>query len=101
MKVPVSPPSQEKLLELLKSGDVAKMALLFGQAVGPTDSKGRYLHWDKLRHLAMPEGYDTELYWLAMRNAQEKISRDLPFKDRGASWFYAYQISVIMTLLQS
>ncbi len=44
MKVPVSPPSQEKLLELLKSGDVAKMALLFGQAVGPTDSKGRYLH---------------------------------------------------------
>jgi len=87
MKVPVSPPSQEKLLELLKSGDVAKMALLFGQAVGPTDSKGRYLHWDKLRHLAMPKGYDAELYWLAMRNAREKISRDLPFKDKQGAPF--------------
>mgnify|MGYP000029389498 CR=1 FL=1 len=97
MKVPVSPPSQEKLLELLKSGDVAKMALLFGQAVGPTDSKGRYLHWDKLRHLAMPKGYDAELYWLAMRNAREKISRDLSFKDKqGAPFRFCIPDTVIL-----
>lgn len=100
MKVPVSPPSQEKLLELLKSGDVAKMALLFGQAVGPTDSKGRYLHWDKLRHLAMPGGYDAELYWLAMRNAREKISKDLPFKDKqGAPFRFCIPDTVMRDIL--
>lgn len=82
MKVPALPPPQEKVLEILQSGDTEKITRLFARHVGPCDDKGRYLHWDKLRHLDVPEGYDSELYWLAMRNAREKISRPLPFTDK-------------------
>lgn len=87
MKIPVSPPPPEKLYDILQSGDIEKITLLFSQAIGPCDSKGRYLHWDKLRHLTPPAGYNPELYWLAMRNAREKISKALPFKDTGKAAF--------------
>ena len=87
MKIPVEPPSPERFHEILRSGDTDKISLLFSQSVGPCDSKGRYLHWDKLRHLAMPEGFDAELYWLAMRNSRSKIAKDLPFWDTNGSPF--------------
>lgn len=82
MKMPVSPPSQDKFLEILKSGDADTIAKLFHKSIGPCDAKGRYLHWDKLRHLAMPKGFDAELYWLAMRDSRSRISRNLPFVDK-------------------
>ena len=87
MKIPVSPPSQERVFEIIKSGDGDKIAQLFDRSIGPCDSKGRYLHWDKLRHLTMPEGYDAELYWLAMRESRSRISKELPFRDKGGKPF--------------
>lgn len=87
MKIPTSPPSKARFYEILSSGDMEKISLLFDQSVGPCDDKGRYLHWDKLRHLTLPKGFDAELYWLAMRDSRSKISKDLPFKDKSGNPF--------------
>lgn len=100
MKVPASPPPQKKLLEILRSGDADKIARLFDHAVGPCDSQGRYLHWDKLRHLAIPEGYSAELYWLMMRDARARISKALPFRDKsGAPFQFCMPDTVIRDIL--
>lgn len=100
MKVPASPPPQENLLEILKSGGADKIALLFDRTVGPCDTQGRYLHWDKLRHLTVPEGYDPELYWLMMRDVRNRISRGLPFSDKsGAPFQFCMPDTVIRDIL--
>jgi Fic family protein len=35
--------------------------------VNVTDAKGRYLHWDKMRHAVPPEGFSPEEYWCAVK----------------------------------
>lgn len=82
MRVPLTPPPRDRLMEIIKENNAEKLIKVFGGDVGPCDEKGRYLHWDKLRHLPTPEGFDSELYWLAMKQARNQISRALPFQDK-------------------
>ena len=54
---------------------------VFGQRVGPTVD-GRYLHWDKLRHLTIPVGMQSpEEWWLALKLSRTGLYRKLPLRD--------------------
>ena len=55
MKI-VSPPQSLSMGELVKLV-VEKVQL--GAIPSATDKKGRYLHWDKIRHLEVPEAFDS------------------------------------------
>ena len=46
------------------------------------DAKGRYLHWDKLRHLPAPAGLTSEQWWLGIKLARRKNYQRLPFLDK-------------------
>lgn len=46
------------------------------------DAKGRYLHWDKLRHLPPPSGFNAELHWIATKLVREKIARSIPLLNK-------------------
>jgi len=47
-----------------------------------TDEKGRYSHWDKVRHLSPPEGFGgIEEYWHFIRMSRIQQQKDLPFMD--------------------
>jgi Fic family protein len=75
MKI-VSPPkiSTQNLLKLA----VEKIQ----QQVTPciTDEKKRYLHWDKIRHLKVPENFDDiEQYWHFVKFARMSQQKILPF----------------------
>ncbi len=78
MKI-VSPPQSLSMGELVKLV-VEKVQL--GAIPSATDKKGRYLHWDKIRHLEVPEAFDSiEQYWHFLqfsRTGQQKI---LPFTE--------------------
>ncbi len=78
MKRPQTPPYNDQPLTALTTLDHAQLLHLFRADIGPCDTKGRYLHWDKLRHLPAPSGFDTELHWIATRLAREKIARSIP-----------------------
>ncbi|MDP1708353.1 MAG: Fic family protein [Gammaproteobacteria bacterium] len=43
--------------------------------------KGRYLHWDKLRHLTPPCDLNHEEWWLGVKFARSGMYRTLPLKD--------------------
>ena len=53
MKMPVSPPDHNAIIQasFVESG----ISWFLRSNFNPIDNKGRYIHWDKLRHLPAPE----------------------------------------------
>lgn len=65
----------------------------------PTDSKGRYLHWDQLRHLPTPGDLTSEEWWTSIKTARKSIYRELPFKNKyGRHFIYALPDCVLSSL---
>lgn len=85
MKVPQKPPS---LLDLL-SGMSAEGSEKFTQvATSQLDRKpeGRYIHWDELRHLPVPDGFTHRQWWLAIKLSR-RSTHLLPFWDSKEAGF--------------
>lgn len=89
MKPPVPPPPFETLMgQSLDKGPAFLRALL--KLSAEVDHESRYLHWDKLRHLAPPEGLTSEQWWLGIKFARRKLYRVLPLEDAaGRAFQYA------------
>lgn len=60
MKAPRRPPSQEDFWKRLVSNPTSAQSI--AKVQGPT-VRGKYVHWDKLRHLTPPEGLDHQAWW--------------------------------------
>ncbi len=105
MKVPELPPSISAFVaEALQSKDPEALAnffrLIMASGARPFDEKGRYLHWEKLKHLAPPEGYTPEQHWFAVKAARDKLQQKLPFIDKsGQSFVYCQAGPVVNDLL--
>ena len=84
MKLPLSPPCFETLL---KEADSNKIIRLVTAKLRPTDAEGRYLHWDKLRHLQPPEGWTSEDYWWALKFSRRTHYKKLPFTSKSGAQF--------------
>ena len=80
MKVPVSPLPFGQLLDLHAS----EFGKLLRLRIGP-EVRGRYEHWDHLRHLPPPDGLSSELWWLAIKMARTTAARDLRSRTRMGS----------------
>jgi Fic family protein len=77
MKMPEKPPRTKPLWDtLLKSGP-EKIGKILSSGIGPT-VEGRYLHWEKLRHRAPPNGLTSEEWWFAIKNRRTSLSKQLP-----------------------
>ena len=101
MKIPPTPPDLDAVLQNRSDKQWECLSLVMKPGIGPIDDKGRYLHWDVLRHLPPPQGYTPELYWLATRYARTAIMRELPFlKDKhGKPFSFCMPDSVIRDIL--
>ena len=79
MKIPQTPPPiNELLLQFAESP--SDFFTLVGNGVA-VDGKGRYLHWDELRHRKPPGGLTHETWWLGTAFARQTMARVLPFSD--------------------
>jgi len=76
MKLPLSPPPLHQLLPMLRPKD---LKVMLGQ--GPL-VRGRYLHWDELRHRTPPEGLTHEVWWTGLKLARQALWRNLPLEDK-------------------
>lgn len=81
MKIPVSPPDLDAVLKASFEQDQAIAVQMFTDFT-PLDLKGRYLHWDKLRHLPPPEGFSSEQWWCGVKFARRKLYQTLPLSDK-------------------
>lgn len=82
MQLPVAPPRFETLMEAILAQGSALAARVFGVS-SEVDEQGRYLHWDKLRHLPPPAGLSAEQWWLGTKLGRRKNFRPLPLRDQG------------------
>ena len=46
----------------------------------PVDPKGRYLHWDQMRHRTPPQGLTMEQWWVGTAASRVNQARTLPFE---------------------
>jgi Fic family protein len=76
MKLPVTPPAYEKLLQKFAPA----LRALLDRRIGP-EIDGVYEPWDHVRHLEPPAGLQSEQWWLAIKLARLPIARNLPLHD--------------------
>lgn len=81
MKIPVLPPEHAAIIRASfeQDNDLAWRILT---EFSPLDEKGRYLHWDKLRHLPVPKGFTSEQWWAGVKSARQKAYQALPLLDK-------------------
>jgi len=81
MKIPVSPPNLDDIFRAIANDGMKAVSLIIAKA-SPVDSKGRYLHWDKLRHLSAPEGLSSEQWWFQTKTARRSLYQRTPLQDK-------------------
>lgn len=88
MQRPVEAPRFESILQSTLAQDPAALSRVFA-VTSEVDAKGRYLHWDTLRHRPPPEGLTPEQWWLGIKLARRNAYRPLPLRDmRGQPFQY-------------
>ena len=79
MKMPMRPPELSDLM----AKEEGKNLLPILQHARPVDAKGRYLHWDQMRHRTPPEDLNHEQWWLATSFSRMTSLRSLPLTGVG------------------
>ncbi len=88
MKIPQSSPLQNiTLKELIANPDRFDLVI---QTVLSSTHQGRYIHWDKLRHLAPPSGLSHQEWWWGLRFRRSGSQRQIPLTDKkGVQFTYS------------
>ncbi len=96
MKAPQKPRTLPKLLDA-HSG---RLPEIIGAGLSAV-VKGKYVHWDKLRHLDPPTNLDHDEWWLGIKLARSQLLRDTPLTDAsGIPFRYAMPDCVLEMLHQ-
>ena len=86
MKATVKLPNTDKIISELISKEPAKAVNLL-KTSGVVDKKGRYLHWDKLRHLSAPPGLSSEEWWAGVKYARGVLYKNISLYDKKGAPF--------------
>ncbi len=83
LKIPRKPKPYGQLLDEVDIYRVLELEqLLLDQ---PQD---KYLHWDKIRHLASPDGFSHDEWWCAIKMARRQNSRPIPLQTQSSEPFH-------------
>jgi Fic family protein len=78
--------NQERITDILHAG------------MTPTP-RGKYYHWDKLRHLKPPEGLTSEEWWASVKIARRQLRRLLPLTTAEGKPFTFAMVDPIQEML--
>ncbi len=98
MKKPLPPPDMAELLAEIADGGPQRVFDLFVSG-RPVDDKGRYLHWDQMRHRKPPEGLTLKEWWVSTAASRANNSRTLPFAGTDGEPFRFTNIDRIQELV--
>lgn len=98
MKIPLTPPDLNELLTNA-SKTPNKLVEIISLGIRP-DPKGKYPHWDKLRHLAMPPDISShEDWWLAVKFARKALYKNILHSDKNGNPFVYGEPDIVRRLL--
>ncbi len=88
LKIPQKPPSMREFMEGVSGPDLFEMTRNRSD-----DSK--YRHWNKLRHLAPPEGFDHRQWWFSLKLSRQASAKTVRLQDaEGHSFSYVLTDSI-------
>src|SRR6478752_1697010 len=79
MKVPQKPPSLIELMTELSAEGAEKFTQVVSSQLD-RKPEGRYVHWDELRHLPVPDGITHHHWWLSIKMSRRSRNR-VPFAE--------------------
>lgn len=97
MRMPAKPPDLQAIIS--KRSLTSEKLLQLLRLCGPTDGKGRYLHWDKVRYLEPPEGLSAEEHWLGTKLARWALFLELPLLDTSEKAFNFARPDAVLRML--
>lgn len=99
MKIPEIPPNEYSIIsEAMRENDPESINMIL--QAQPTDSKGQYLHWEKLKYLEPPNNLTSEQWWAGVKIARQKLFKELKFIDKkGGPFRFAIPDCVLQDLL--
>lgn len=98
MKIPVIPPGFNLLLSAIAENP-ERIGELLSLGTKP-DPKGKYHHWDKLRHLKLPKQISNhEEWWLAIKFARKTLYKNIPHSDKYGNHFIYAEPDTVRRLL--
>jgi len=98
MKIPVTPPDFLELVDSVTK-EPGKIVEILSLGTKP-DPKGKYHHWDKLRHLKLPSQISShEDWWLAIKFARKPIYKKIPHTDKNGNSFVFAEPDTVHRLL--
>jgi Fic family protein len=100
MKIPLSPPKFDELMQAVLAAPFAdnKGTLfysLISKNLGPLSKNGEYVHWDKVRHIQPPDEITAEQWWLMIKLARKSTYKQLPFTDQIGKYFVFGMLDII------
>jgi len=99
MKIPLSPPDFKSLFDHIVKTSPEKLGEIFSSGIKP-DPKGKYYHWDKLRHLKLPSTMSNhEEWWLAVKVARKALYKNIPHSDKDGNPFVFGEPDTVRRLL--
>jgi len=99
MKIPITPPDFHSLLGHIVKKSPEKLGEIFSSGIKP-DPKGKYYHWDKLRHLKLPSTISNhEEWWLAVKVARKALYKNIPHSDKDGNSFVFGEPDTVRRLL--
>ena len=98
MKIPQSPPPFDELVKKVVASSPEKFAEIISMGIR-SDTKGRYYHWDKIRHLNPPGNLSHEEWWLAIKIARKSLYKPIPHTDKFGENFVYAEPDVVRRLL--
>lgn len=90
-------PTLDEVLEAIPKEDRSEA---FGRIFEAMQQlRGDYIHWDKLRHLAPPEGLSNAAWWAAIKMSRQPLLKPLPLLDpEGRAFVYGMPDEVLRLL---
>jgi Fic family protein len=89
MKIPAMPKTLYEYIDSLADGTGSSYLIkVLTSGLKSVDSKGRYLHWDTLQYMPLPEGVGSHLeYWHKIKAARRAAQKDTVFNDKDGKPF--------------
>lgn len=99
MQIPLTPPNFSNLLSECLNDDAKRFNEIVSMSI-PPDPRGKYYHWDKLRHLKSPPGELTHKeWWLGIKFARKSLYAAIPHKAKDGTHFVFGEPNIVRSLL--